>query len=314
MLASGSYSSTLGSSPTVPSDSSAKQRQDSIQVSHENKEDEFTGLSNEVESVQGDMRRTTLFLFCNVLLLAFNTCFLIFVFIKMIGFLKVRGSVERIEWAVRRQQNGGGPEVSKSKPQGLEMSQQPQAFQKSIEDRLRDFLNYLETASENEKLLNRVSETAEKTLEKISAKCALIIESIEKKGIGNADSQNQTQLEPQDFLPRESGGRESVAESRLVKVKYTGEEDSKSVVFRDNFAEYFYVVEQDRRWMLYVLNHILDQRPRQEYEMIVSKFFEIEKVENPDHYELKEPAMVDWNESEGKGSLKKKGEIRQVRR
>ncbi|MDI6765541.1 MAG: hypothetical protein QME52_01755 [Bacteroidota bacterium] len=101
-------------------------------------------------------------------------------------------------------------------------------------------------------------------------------------------------------------------ESQIVHVKYIGEFASRQTFSRDTIPEYFYIAKQGGNWRLYVEENILAKRPSQEYEVLLTKFFEITKVPDPQRYELSESALIDWDESEGKGYFKAKGKIRQV--
>lgn len=99
---------------------------------------------------------------------------------------------------------------------------------------------------------------------------------------------------------------------QIINVKYIGEQNNKLRFVRSNISEYFYIKQNRNIWELYVVDNILNKRPSQEYEGIMSKFFEIRKTNNPNRYHLSVPAQVDWDISTGEGYWIKKGILNQV--
>lgn len=98
---------------------------------------------------------------------------------------------------------------------------------------------------------------------------------------------------------------------QIIHVKYIGEIESKQVFKQDTISEYFYIEKRGDGWHLFVEENILNKRPSQEYEQLLSKFYDIIKNSDPQRYELVESALMEWDEKEGKGYLKTKGKIRQ---
>lgn len=99
---------------------------------------------------------------------------------------------------------------------------------------------------------------------------------------------------------------------QIINVKYIGEQNNKLKFVRSNISEYFYIKQNRNIWELYIVDNILNKRPSQEYEGIMSKFFEIRKTNNPNRYHLSVPAQIDWDISMGEGYWIKKGILNQV--
>ena len=97
-----------------------------------------------------------------------------------------------------------------------------------------------------------------------------------------------------------------------IPIKYIGEKDGKEWFESNTQIEYFYMTRENGKWKLCINDLLLAKKPSQEYEFIYKKFFELVKAKNPMYYRIKEPAILNWDLTAGKGYLEQKGILEQV--
>ncbi len=114
------------------------------------------------------------------------------------------------------------------------------------------------------------------------------------------------------FLSNELSDNKTLEEKNEIFLKYNGKQDSKEIFIKTEFSEYFYAKQLNNEWQLFVTNKILNKKPSQEYEILLEKFFEIEKIENPNRYELEKSAELEFDLKNENWILKNKGKIKQV--
>jgi len=171
---------------------------------------------------------------------------------------------------------------------------------------LKEFLRQVDLIS---KRTNELSSNIINKLDTIQKFSQNIFEREQANITSSLTSQNQEKFNEKSKLFADS---ESLSSSKIINVKFAGERNSKLLLTRNNIAEYFYIRKVVDFWRLYVVDNILSKRPSQEYEGVLSKFFDIIKTTNPNRYKLTESALVDWEESSGEGFLIEKGTIEQV--
>ena len=97
-----------------------------------------------------------------------------------------------------------------------------------------------------------------------------------------------------------------------IPIKYIGEKDGKEWFESNTQIEYFYMTRENGKWKLCINDLLLAKKPSQEYEFIYKKFFELVKAKNPMYYRIKEPAILNWDLTAGKGYLEQEGILEQV--
>jgi hypothetical protein len=93
-------------------------------------------------------------------------------------------------------------------------------------------------------------------------------------------------------------------------VRYAGEENDQTVVVRDDNATLFYVEIEDYLGKLKLKPELLMGPLPLNIEQTLSRLFDIERVSQAVGVEIVQPAVVRWDDGEGRGILEMRGQLR----
>lgn len=168
---------------------------------------------------------------------------------------------------------------------------------KSIHSQISEILN-------NQKELHNNIEQIKKTLHNLNDKI------LQKENVKEQLKINYNENSYNTFAKNEDLKVQN--ENQRIYVRYVDRPNLNVQFIRDDVPDYFYISKKDQVWRLYILEKILEKSPSQEYEHLLTKFFEIDKIQNPTKYEMIEGAEINWDETRGEGYLKSMGKIKQV--